>query len=155
MIEDSKQQVPLANTANSPDRQRPPRRKVLTDAMVATLPRRAQPYFHPDPELPKHGVRVRPTGPGAYTVITRDPFGKQRWTKVGSTAEIAIAEARDIARTVIRRVRAAAEAEGRQRRRRHRRMAQAPRREGQAAQRRRVSPHRRRIHLANMGRARL
>lgn len=104
MIEDSKQQVPLANTANSPDRQRRPRRKVLTDAMVATLARRAQPYFHPDPELPKHGVRVRPTRPGAYTVITRDPFGKQRWTKVGSTAEIAIAEARDIARTVIRRV---------------------------------------------------
>ena len=32
MIEDSKQQVPLANTANSPDRQRRPRRKVLTDA---------------------------------------------------------------------------------------------------------------------------
>jgi hypothetical protein len=101
MIEDSKQQGRLANTANSPDRQR---RKVLTDEMVATLPRRAQPYFHPDPELPKHGVRVRPTGPGAYAVITRDPFGKQRWTKVGSTAEIAIAEARDIARTVIRRV---------------------------------------------------
>ena len=56
------------------------------------------------PRPAKHGVRVRPTGPGAYTAITRDPFGKQRWTKVGSTAEIAIAEARDIARTVIRRV---------------------------------------------------
>ena len=35
--------------------------------MVAALPRRAQPYFHSDPELMKHGIRVRPTGPGAFT----------------------------------------------------------------------------------------
>ena len=80
------------------------RRKVLTDKMIAELPRRPQPYFFPDPELPKHGVRVRPTGPGAYTVITRDPFGKQRWIKTGSTAEKTIAEARDVARVVISRV---------------------------------------------------
>ena len=46
-------------------RQRRARRKVLTDKMVAELPRRPQPYFYPDPELPKHGIRVRPTGPGA------------------------------------------------------------------------------------------
>jgi integrase len=85
-------------------RQRRPRRKVLTDKMVAELPRRPKPYFFADPELPKHGIRVRPTGPGAYTVITRDPFGKQRWTKTGSTAEKTIAEARDIARVVIGRV---------------------------------------------------
>ena len=85
-------------------RQRRARRRVLTDKMVAELPRKARPYFHPDPELPKHGVRVRPTGPGAYTAITRDPFGKQRWVKIGSTAEMQIAEAREIARAVIRRV---------------------------------------------------
>jgi integrase len=72
--------------------------------MVAGLPRRPKPYFHPDPELPKHGIRVRPTGPGAYTVICRDPLGKQRWTKTGSTAEMPIAEAREIARAVIRRI---------------------------------------------------
>jgi integrase len=85
-------------------RQRRPRRKILTDAMVAALPRRSKPYFHPDPELPKHGVRVRPAGPAAYTVITRDPFGKQRWVKICGTAETPIAKARDIARVVIRRV---------------------------------------------------
>jgi hypothetical protein len=85
-------------------RQRRPRRKVLTDRLVAELPREQKPYFHPDPELPKHGIRVRPTGPGTYTVITRDPFKKQRWVKVGSTAEMPIAEAREVARTVIRRV---------------------------------------------------
>jgi integrase len=72
--------------------------------MVAAMPRKAQPYFHADPELPKFGVRVRPTGPGTYTVITRDPFKKQRWVKIGSTAEKTIAEARAIARVVIARV---------------------------------------------------
>ena len=76
---------------------------MLTD-LVAALPRRSQPYFHPDPELPKHRVRVRPTGPSAYTTICRDPFGKQVWTKVGSTAEMMITEARETARVVIRRV---------------------------------------------------
>lgn len=80
------------------------RRKVLTDAMIDALPRRDAVYFHADPELPKHGIRVRPTGPGAYTVITRDPLRKQRWVKIGSTAEMKIAEARDVARTVIKRV---------------------------------------------------
>jgi hypothetical protein len=104
-------------------RQRRPRRKVLTDAMVAALPRRPKPYFHPDPELPKHGIRVRPTGPGAYTVITRDPFGKQRWTKTGSTAEKTIGEARDIARVVIGRV----EQGSRRSRRRSRRATPSPR----------------------------
>jgi hypothetical protein len=80
------------------------RRQVLTDKMVADLPRRVTPYFHPDPELPKHGVRIRPTGPGSYTVIIRDAYGKQRWVKIGSTAELRIAEAREVARGVIQRI---------------------------------------------------
>ena len=82
------------------------RRPILTDRMVAELPRRPTPYFHPDPELPKHGVRVRRNGPGAYTVVCRDPFGKQKWVKTGNTAETKITEAREIARTVIKRVEA-------------------------------------------------
>jgi integrase len=81
------------------------RRRVLTDKQIAVLPRRATTYFHPDPELPKHGVRVRPTGPGSYTVIVRDAYGKQRWVKIGSTAEMKIEEARERARVVISRVR--------------------------------------------------
>jgi hypothetical protein len=89
---------------------RRPRRKVLTDNKVAALPRRPAPYFHPDPELPKHGIRVRPSGPGAYTVIVRDPYEKQRWIKIGSTAELKIEEARDKAREVIKRVEAGLEA---------------------------------------------
>ena len=88
-------------------RQRRPRHRSLTDRMVAELPRRRGAYFHPDPELPKHGVRVRPNGrPGTYTIITRDPYKKQRWVRIGSTAEMKIAEAREIARAVIKRVEA-------------------------------------------------
>jgi integrase len=87
-------------------RERRPRRQTLSDKQIAALERRATTYFHPDPELPKHGVRVRPAGPGSYTVIVRDPYGKQRWVKIGSTAEMTVAEARALARTVIKRVEA-------------------------------------------------
>jgi integrase len=86
------------------------RRKTLTDVMVAALPRRpGQTYYIPDPEMPKFGVRVRPAGPGTFTTICRDPYGKQRWTRIGSTAEISIAQAREKAREVIRRVEAGLE----------------------------------------------
>jgi integrase len=87
-----------------PTRQRRARRQRLTDVGVSKLPRRSTPYFHPDPLLVGHGIRVRPTGPGAYTVIVRDPYKRQRWVKIGSTDAMKIAEARDIARAVIRRV---------------------------------------------------
>jgi integrase len=85
-------------------RRRRHRRRILTDAMVAALPPRTVSYFHPDPELPKHGIRVHPNRHGSFTVICRDPYGKQRWTKIGSTAELTIKQAREIAREVIRRV---------------------------------------------------
>jgi integrase len=81
------------------------RRRVLTDKQIAALPRRATTYFHPDPELPAHGVRIRPAGPTSYTVIVRDPYGKQKWVKIGSTAEMKIEEARERARVVISRIR--------------------------------------------------
>ena len=87
------------------------RRKTLTDRMVSELQRQpGKTYFFPDPELPKHGVRVRPIGPGTYTAIVRDPYGKQKWIKIGSTAELKIADARDRAREAIRRVEAGLEA---------------------------------------------
>ena len=85
------------------------RRRTLSDKQIAALPRKAKPYFFPDCELPKHGLRVRPTGPASYTVIVRDPYGKQKWVTIGSTAEMKIAEARERARTVIKRVEAGLE----------------------------------------------
>jgi len=91
-------------TEIGPTRQRRARRALLTDIGVSKLPRKPKPYFHPDPQLVGHGVRVRPTGPGAFTVIVRDPYKRQRWVKIGSTDAMTIAEARDIGRTVIRRV---------------------------------------------------
>jgi integrase len=85
-------------------RQRRRRRPTLTDLQVAALPRRAVTYFHPDPELRKFGVRVRPAGAGTYTVICRNPYGKQKWVRIGTTAELDIAQARAKARKVIERI---------------------------------------------------
>ena len=59
--------------------------------------------------MPKHGVRVRPVGPHTFTVICRDPHGKQKWTKIGLTSEMTIAQARERAREAIRRIEAGLE----------------------------------------------
>jgi integrase len=71
---------------------------------VASLPRKSARYFHPDPEMPGHGVRVLPDGPASYYTICRDRFGKQRWVRLGSIAELKIDESRERARAVIRRL---------------------------------------------------
>ena len=81
------------------------RRKKLTDLMVAELkPNKRKRYFHPDPELPCHGVRVLPNGQKSFYVVIRDPWKKQRWIKLGNTAELKIEKARDQAREVIERI---------------------------------------------------
>ena len=82
------------------------RRRTLTDKMVSALPRKKKRYFHPDPELPGHGVRVFPAGPSSFYVIARDAFKKQRWVRTGSTAALTIVESRDKARAVIERLKA-------------------------------------------------
>jgi integrase len=86
--------------------QRRQRRRTLTDKMVAALPRRRARYFHPDPELPGHGVRVLPDGPASFYVIARDAFKRQRWVRLGNTAELTIADSREQARAVIKRLKA-------------------------------------------------
>ena len=92
-----------ANLPATPPRR--PRRKVLTDTMVADLkPDRTKRYFHPDPDLPCHGVRVAPDGQRSFYVILRDPWKKQRWVRLGSTAELKIEQAREKAREVIARI---------------------------------------------------
>jgi integrase len=85
------------------------RRQRLTDKQVASLPRKAKRYFHPDPEMPGHGIRIYPSGPSAFYVIARDTFRKQRWVRIGGTAELSIEQSREQARTVIRRLRAGLE----------------------------------------------
>jgi integrase len=82
------------------------RRKGLSDKQVASLPRRRGRYFHPDPELPSHGVRVLPEGPSSFYVIARDAFKKQRWVRIGSTAELTIEDSREQARAVLKRLKA-------------------------------------------------
>jgi integrase len=82
------------------------RRKTLSDKQVAGLPRRRRRYFHPDPELPSHGVRALPLGPSSFYVIARDAFRKQRWVKIGSTAELTIEDSREQARVVLKRLKA-------------------------------------------------
>jgi integrase len=99
-----------SKTELKPVRARRQRRKTLTDAMVAALPRRpGRTYYFTDPEMPKHGVRVRPVGPHTFTVIARNPHGRQRWARIGLTSEMAVAEAREKAREVIRRIEAGLE----------------------------------------------
>jgi integrase len=85
------------------------KRQTLTDNKAKNLPRKQKPYFFPDPEMPKHGVRVRPSGPGSYTVVVRDAYKKQRWVKIGNTSEMTIEEAREIARGVVKRLKAGEE----------------------------------------------
>jgi integrase len=80
------------------------RRQRLTDKQVASLPREAERYLHPDPEMPGHGVRVYPAGPSAFYVVVRDAFKKQRWVRLGGTAEMSIEQSRERARTVIGRL---------------------------------------------------
>jgi integrase len=82
------------------------RRKTLTDKMVAALPRKRKRYFHPDPELPGHGVRVLPEGPSSFYLIARDAYHKQRWVRIGSTAKLKIEDSREQARGVSKRLKA-------------------------------------------------
>jgi integrase len=89
-----------------------PRRKTLTDSMVASLAARAKAYVVPDPELPNHYVRVQPTGSKKFVAVGRSPSGKQVWVTIAPTTLYSIAEAREKARAVIRAVREGQSREG-------------------------------------------
>lgn len=82
------------------------RRKRLTKNQVASLPIKATRYFHVDPELAGHYVRVMPTGAKSYAAVARDPYGKQVWHTVGSADLLDIDEARDLAREAMKRIKA-------------------------------------------------
>ena len=98
------------------------RRPTMTDRMVAALPKKQKRYVTPDPEQGGHYVRVMPAGPNVFCAVARDPHGKQVWHTIGGADVLKIAEARDKARTAIKRIKEgqpAVEA----RARRHRRAA--------------------------------
>ena len=61
-------------------------RKTLTDRTVAALKPKAKAYTVPDPGCVGHYVRVLPSGNKSFTVVTRDPSGKQKWVTLGSAA---------------------------------------------------------------------
>jgi len=80
-------------------------RKTLSDKGVAALKPRAERYAMPDPELTGHYVRVQPSGTKAFVAVARSPAGKQVWTNIGAADVMAIDEARQQAREIIKRVR--------------------------------------------------
>jgi integrase len=86
-----------------------PKRPKYDDKWVRDLTPKGKSYFQPDPEMPKHGVRVHPSGPSSFIIIMRDAHRKQRWVKIGNTTEMAIEEAREKARGIIKRLKAGEE----------------------------------------------
>src|SRR5437899_1079187 len=85
---------------------RSPRRKTLTDKMVAALPRKKNRYILADPEQRGHYVRVPPQGPCVFAAVARSPYGKQIWATLGTADVLTIEQARDQARATIKRVKA-------------------------------------------------
>src|SRR5215467_11124934 len=77
-----------------------PRRKGLSDAAIASLAPSNKPY--PDPELPGHYIRVRPTGTKTFVAVSRAPSGKQVWHTIGASTLYSVKEAREKAREAIK-----------------------------------------------------
>jgi integrase len=80
-------------------------RKSLTDKGVAALKPRAQRYAFPDPELRGHYVRVQPAGAKSFVAVALTPAGKQVWATIGGADVLSIDEARQKARSAIKRIR--------------------------------------------------
>jgi integrase len=80
-----------------------PRRKVLTEAQVAKLPRGAKRRVMMDPVQPNLALRIPPRGPISYAAVAWRG-GKQVWKTVGTTATTTLAEARVLSRDVVRKV---------------------------------------------------
>jgi integrase len=81
-------------------------RRTLTDSSIAALKPRDKRYALPDPKLAGHYVRVTPGGAKSFVAVSRDPRGKQVWHTIGSTELYKLDEARELARTAIKAIKA-------------------------------------------------
>jgi integrase len=82
------------------------RRRTLNDKGVAKLQRKAERYVIADPEQRSLFIRVMPPGrPHSYVAVTRNRFGRQIWTTLGTHHVMSIDEARTLTRSVVRRIR--------------------------------------------------
>lgn len=82
------------------------RRRSLTDKMIAKLKRGSTRYTLADPEQRNLFLRVPldPKAPVTFAVYARDPYGKVRYGKVGTTADLTIEQARERARQALRNI---------------------------------------------------
>ena len=79
-------------------------RKTLTDNMVAKLQPGPKRLTIADPLLRGHYLRVTPKGAKSYVAVARDPGGKQIWATIGSADVLSIGDARERARSAVRRI---------------------------------------------------
>lgn len=63
-----------------------PAQQRLTAARIERLKPREKRYLVPDPEAPGLYVRVSPAGAKKFTIVARDPGGKQIWREVDGLA---------------------------------------------------------------------
>src|SRR5262245_37000935 len=85
-----------------------PRRRLLTDKMISALPRKEARYNVLDPQMSGLVVRVPTEGPSAFYAVARTPggrAGKKIWHRLGTTDVLTIAEAREQAREITKRIR--------------------------------------------------
>ena len=68
------------------------RRRSLTDKMIAKL-ERGRRYMLSDPEQRNLFLRIPPDpkAPISFAVYARDPYGKVRYGKLGTTADLTVA----------------------------------------------------------------
>ena len=85
------------------------RRRSLTDKMIAKLPRGPVRRTIADAEQRNLFLRIPPDpkAPITFAVYARDPYGRVRYGKVGTTADLDIAQARERARQALRTLRMA------------------------------------------------
>lgn len=77
----------------------------LTQARIERLRPQEKRYLVPDPEAPGLYVRVTPAGHKSFTIVGRDPAGKQLWREVaGATVGDPLDDVRVKAREGIRRL---------------------------------------------------